>query len=153
VISQASGAQADIIVSPNDVVEFGTRSVTVLATPGHTVGCVSFLLDDESMVFTGDALLIRGCGRTDFQGGDAGMLWESVRSNLFTLPPRCSVFPAHDYKGLSQSTIGEEMKLNSRLTKTKSEFEGIMASLNLSRPGKIDVAVPANMRCGVLDSE
>jgi sulfur dioxygenase len=112
---------------------------------------VSFLLDDESKVFTGDALLIRGCGRTDFQGGDAGALWDSVNSELFTLPPTCSVFPCHDYQGRTQSSIAEEKRLNPRLTKSKEEFKDIMSSLNLPRPGKMDVAVPANMRCGVPD--
>lgn len=151
VLSKDSKGQADLTVSAGDRIMFGSRFVNVLATPGHTAGCVSYVLDDESKVFTGDALLIRGCGRTDFQEGDSSALWESVHTQLFTLPATCAVFPAHDYQGRTQSTIAEEIDLNPRLTKPKEEFQEIMASLNLSRPAKIDVAVPANLRCGVPD--
>mmetsp|Transcript_11408 Transcript_11408/g.22924 ORF Transcript_11408/g.22924 Transcript_11408/m.22924 type:complete len:164 (+) Transcript_11408:406-897(+) len=149
VLSKASEGQADVVVDPGDDVAFGTRCVKVRATPGHTPGCVSYVLDDETKVFTGDALLIRGCGRTDFQGGDASVLWDSVHEQLFTLPPTCAIYPAHDYQGRTQSTIAEESELNPRLTKTKEEFQVIMDNLGLNRPAKMDVAVPANMRCGV----
>jgi sulfur dioxygenase len=152
VLSKASAGQADQLVVEGDVISFGNRSLKVLSTPGHTEGCISFVMDDESRVFTGDTLLIRGCGRTDFQGGDAGLLWDGVRSKLFTLPPTCAVYPAHDYKGRTQSTIGEEVELNPRLTKSKEEFQEIMANLGLNRPAKMDTAVPANMRCGVPDA-
>eukprot|EP00611_Tribonema_gayanum_P020908 TRINITY_DN3908_c0_g1_i3.p1 TRINITY_DN3908_c0_g1~~TRINITY_DN3908_c0_g1_i3.p1 ORF type:complete len:196 (+),score=66.89 TRINITY_DN3908_c0_g1_i3:726-1313(+) len=151
VISRASGAQADVAVAPGDSVEFGGRSVVVRATPGHTDGCCSFVLDDRSMVFTGDALLIRGCGRTDFQQGNSKSLYESVHTQLFTLPNDTIVYPAHDYKGRGNSTIGEERKFNPRLTKDVEEFQRIMAGLNLAYPKKIDVAVPANMKCGLYD--
>jgi sulfur dioxygenase len=99
--------------------------------------------------------MIQGCGRTDFQGGSADHLYESVQTQLFTLPPDTIVYPAHDYKGRTSSTIGAEIDSNPRLgkDKTKNEFIEIMANLNLSYPKKIDVAVPANMRCGVPDVE
>ena len=103
------------------------------------------------MVFTGDALLIRGCGRTDFQGGSSDKLFDAVREQLFTLPDETLVFPAHDYKGRMMSTIGEEKSLNPRLgvAKTKEEFIEIMNNLNLAYPKKIDVALPANLKCGI----
>jgi glyoxylase-like metal-dependent hydrolase (beta-lactamase superfamily II) len=101
-------------------------------------------------VFTGDALLIGGCGRTDFQQGSAARLYESVTTRLFTLPPDTLVFPAHDYKGRTVSTIREEMALNPRLGggRTQAEFEAIMGGLNLPYPKQIDRALPANLRCG-----
>jgi sulfur dioxygenase len=106
------------------------------------------VLDDNSMVFTGDTLLIRGCGRTDFQAGNPEGLYDMVQSKLFTLPDSCAVFPAHDYKGRTQSSIGEEKQFNLRLTKTKEEFVEIMANLNLSYPKQIDRALPLNMKGG-----
>lgn len=151
IISKESGAKADILVSPGDKIEFGTKFLSLRATPGHTAGCVSYVMDDESSVFTGDALLIKGCGRTDFQGGSASTLYDSVHSQLFTLPESCVVYPAHDYKGRLSSTIGEEKKENPRLSKAKDEFIDIMNNLNLSFPKKLEIAVPANMRCGVPD--
>jgi len=120
---------------------------------GHTEGCVSFVADDESFVMTGDALLIKGCGRTDFQGGSAETLYDSVHTQLFSLPESCIVYPAHDYNGRTESSIGSEKSENPRLggNKSKDEFVDIMANLKLAYPKKIDVAVPANMRCGVPD--
>ena len=155
VISKASKAMADIHVEHGDKIEFGERHITVRATPGHTEGCVSFVTDDETMVFTGDTLLIQGCGRTDFQGGSAASLYDSVWSQILTLPDDCIVYPAHDYKGRLSSKVIDEKTTNPRLgqSKTKEEFVEIMANLNLSYPKKIDVAVPANMRCGVPDVE
>lgn len=155
VISEASKADADVKIGPGDRVVFGSRFIEARSTPGHTEGCVSFVADDESFVMTGDTLLIQGCGRTDFQGGSAETLYESVQTQLFTLPDSCIVYPAHDYKGRTESSIGREKADNPRLgaTKTKDEFIEIMANLNLSYPKKIDVAVPANMRCGVPDVE
>lgn len=149
-ISKVSTATADIVFNDGDRIKFGTRYLTVLATPGHTAGCVCFLLDDESAVFTGDALLIRGCGRTDFQGGSAAQLYDSVHSKLLgVLPPACAVYPAHDYLGRTSSTIHEEQTLNPRLTKSKAEFVNIMHNLNLAYPKQIDKALPANLACGV----
>lgn len=149
VIAEKSGAVADIKVNDGDTIEFGNRFLTVLSTPGHTEGCLSFVLDDLSSVFTGDALLVRGCGRTDFQGGSASNLYDSVHEKIFTLPSGTIVFPAHDYKGHTQSTVGEEKQFNPRLTKTKDEFIEIMNNLNLPRPKLIDEAVPANLKCGI----
>lgn len=153
VISEASKAAADIKIGPGDRVVFGSRFVEVRATPGHTEGCVSFVADDKSFVMTGDTLLIQGCGRTDFQGGSAETLYDSVHQQIFSLPDSCTVYPAHDYKGRTHSSVGDEKSSNPRLgaTKTKAEFVEIMANLNLDYPKKIDVAVPANMRCGVPD--
>lgn len=153
VISDASGAKSDAGIGPGDTIKFGNRHVVARATPGHTSGCMSYVSDDAKFVLTGDALLIRGCGRTDFQGGSADTLYESVYTQLFTLPDETVVYPAHDYKGRTSSTIGAERAENPRLGvgKTKEEFCTIMANLNLSYPKKIDVAVPANMRCGAPD--
>jgi sulfur dioxygenase len=151
-VAAASGALADVCLAPNQVVPFGGRHLRALATPGHTAGCMSFLLDDGSAVFTGDALLIRGCGRTDFQGGSAPQLFDSVHGALLSLPRGTIVFPGQDYNGHSRSTIGEEADLNPRLGVGRSagEFAGIMAALGLPRPVLIDVAVPANLRDGIL---
>jgi sulfur dioxygenase len=150
-ISVASEAKADITLKDGDQIRFGSRFLTAIATPGHTSGCMSFVADDESCVFTGDALLIHGCGRTDFQSGDAGLLYESIHSKLYSLSDECVVYPAHDYQGRTCSTIGNEKRNNPRLTKSKSEFVEIMENLNLPYPKRIDMAVPANMRCGVPD--
>merc|ERR1712150_142990 len=136
IISQASKAKGDITVVPGDKIVFGDRYLEVRATPGHTEGCVSFVTDDKKMVFTGDTMLIQGCGRTDFQGGSASTLYDSVHSQLFTLPDDCIVFPAHDYKGRFRSTIADERKNNPRLGegKSKDDFIEIMKNLNLSYP-------------------
>ncbi|KAJ1438131.1 ETHE1, mitochondrial-like protein [Ochromonadaceae sp. CCMP2298] len=148
-LAAAAGAAADVQLLPQQTLVFGTRSLVTLPTPGHTAGCCSFLMDDMSMVFTGDALLVRGCGRTDFQGGSAETLYSSVHSQLLSLPPSTKVQPAHDYSGRTCSTVGEERALNPRLTKTLAQFVDIMQGLNLSRPKKIDEAVPANLNCGL----
>ncbi|MED6194643.1 Polypeptide N-acetylgalactosaminyltransferase 3 [Stylosanthes scabra] len=155
VISKASGATADLFVEPGDKVQFGDLFLEVRATPGHTLGCVTYVTGDASdqpqprMAFTGDTLLIRGCGRTDFQGGSSEQLYKSVHSQIFTLPKDTFIYPAHDYKGFSVSTVGEEIQYNPRLTKDEETFKNIMANLNLSYPKMIDVAVPANLVCGV----
>jgi len=153
VISEASGAMSDVKVANGDKIVFGGRFVEVRATPGHTVGCVSFVADDESFVLTGDSLLVQGCGRTDFQGGSAEILYDSVHGELFSLGDATVVYPAHDYKSRTCTTIGAEKGTNPRLggANSKTEFAEIMNNLNLSYPKKIDVAVPANMRCGVPD--
>ena len=150
-VSAASGAEgADLNLSAGETVSFGSRSLRVLATPGHTHGCVSYALDDESMVFTGDALLIRGCGRTDFQQGSAATLFESVHAQIFSLPDTCTIYPGHDYKGLTATSVGEEKLYNPRLggRVLKDDFVGYMSHLGLPHPKQMDVAVPANMRCG-----
>lgn len=151
VIARASGANADILIESGDRIVFGNRFLKACATPGHTSGCMSFVSDDKSFVLTGDTLLVQGCGRTDFQGGSAKTLYESVHSQLFTLPNECIVYPAHDYKGRRSTTISVEKETNPRLSKPLEEFVDIMANLGLSYPAKIDLAVPANMRCGFPD--
>lgn len=151
VISSASEAKADLTLEDGDRIVFGNRFLEARSTPGHTGGCMSFVADDRSFVLTGDALLIQGCGRTDFQSGSAEQLYESVHSKLFSLPRDCIVYPAHDYNQRTSSTIGSEADSNPRLSKTKEEFVQIMKNLNLPYPKKIDIAVPANMRCGVPD--
>ncbi|NKC13851.1 MAG: MBL fold metallo-hydrolase [Gammaproteobacteria bacterium] len=150
-ISKASGANgADRLLEHGDTITFGGRALQMRATPGHTPGCAAFVLDDESMVFTGDALMIRGCGRTDFQQGSPATLFRSVREQLFSLPDSCLVYPGHDYKGLSCSTIAEEKRHNPRLGlhMDVTGFSQIMDDLGLAYPKMIDVAVPANLRCG-----
>jgi sulfur dioxygenase len=128
---------------------FGDEHIDVIATPGHTPGSMSFLWRDR--LFTGDALLIGGCGRTDFQGGDAGQLHDAITQRLFTLPGETLVYPGHDYRGRRVSCIAEERETNPRLAgKTRDEFIALMAALNLPRPKLIDVAVPANKQAGAL---
>ncbi|XP_021024374.1 persulfide dioxygenase ETHE1, mitochondrial isoform X2 [Mus caroli] len=149
VISRLSGAQADLHIGEGDSIRFGRFALETRASPGHTPGCVTFVLNDQSMAFTGDALLIRGCGRTDFQQGCAKTLYHSVHEKIFTLPGNCLIYPAHDYHGLTVSTVEEERTLNPRLTLSCEEFIKVMDNLNLPKPQQIDIAVPANMRCGV----
>lgn len=151
IISQASGAQADIYVKENDEIVFGEHRLKVLSTPGHTNGCVTYYCKEDGLVFTGDALLIRGCGRTDFQEGNARTLYRSVHAKIFTLPDSTLVFPAHDYKGQMFSSVDEEKRLNPRLTKTEDEFVALMENLGLPYPAQIDRALPANRLCGVHD--
>lgn len=157
IISKASNSKADLLIEAGDKIYFGNLFLEVRATPGHTLGCVTYVTGDGSdqpqprMAFTGDALLIRGCGRTDFQGGSSLQLYKSVHSQIFTLPKETLVYPAHDYKGLSVSTVEEEMLYNPRLTKDEEAFQNIMENLNLPYPKMIDIAVPANMVCGLQD--
>ena len=150
-ISRASGAEgADRYVSPGDRIEIGRRHLEARATPGHTNGCMTYVLDDRSMAFTGDALLIRGCGRTDFQQGSAQALFRSVREQIFALPDACLVYPAHDYRGIAASSVGEERRYNPRLGGQilEEDFAGYMSHLGLAHPRQMDVAVPANLKCG-----
>jgi sulfur dioxygenase len=150
-VSRAGGAQgADRMHDPGEKVAVGRRSLEVLGTPGHTAGCLTYVLDDRTMAFTGDALLIRGCGRTDFQGGDARQLYRSVRSEIFSLPEHCLLYPGHDYRGLTVSSVGEEKLFNPRLGESVGEgdFVGYMTHLGLAHPKQMEVAVPANMKCG-----
>lgn len=157
IISKASNAKADLFVQPGDKIHFGGLFLEVRATPGHTCGCVTYVTGDgpnqpqPRMAFTGDALLIRGCGRTDFQGGSSELLYKSVHSQIFTLPKDTLLYPAHDYKGYTVTTVEEEMLYNPRLTKDEEEFQSIMKNLNLAYPKMMDVAVPANMVCGLQD--
>lgn len=150
VISAASGAQADKHIENGEKLSFGDQEIETRSTPGHTNGCVSYVWHAVGKVFTGDAVLIRGCGRTDFQEGDAGRLYESVHSQIFSLPGDTLLYPAHDYTGQTVSSVKEEKLLNRRLTKSKEEFIQIMLNLNLAYPKKIDTAVPANLVCGYI---
>src|SRR5262249_42732627 len=132
------------------VIRFGAEALEVRATPGHTAGCLSYVSADHRFVFTGDALLVRSVGRTDFQAGNAAQLFESVRTQLFTLPDECVVYPAHDDEGRTSSTIGEERRHNPRLggEAKEEDFIGYMQNLGLPHPKLLAVAVPANMSCG-----
>jgi glyoxylase-like metal-dependent hydrolase (beta-lactamase superfamily II)/rhodanese-related sulfurtransferase len=150
-LSHATGAAgADRYLAHGDRVQFGGRCLEARATPGHTLGCMTYVLDDESMAFTGDCLLIRGSGRTDFQQGDARAMYRSVRSQILTLPPSCLLYPAHDYRGLTVTSVAEERRYNPRLGGEigESDFVGYMNNLGLPHPKLIDIAVPANLRCG-----
>jgi len=149
VISEKSKAEADISVKNGEVIDFGSHQLEVRETPGHTNGCVTYVCHKQGIAFTGDALLIRGCGRTDFQEGNAETLYHSVHSQIFSLPEDFQLFPAHDYKGLLNTTVKEEKIHNPRLSKSKEEFVTIMNNLNLAYPKKIDIALPANKVCGL----
>ena len=132
-----------------DTLQVGGIIIQAIATPGHTNCDTSYLINQER-VLTGDALLIRGCGRTDFQGGNAGVLYDAIAQNLFTLPEATLVYPAHDYRGRTVSTIGEEKRWNRRLAgRTREEFISIMDNLNLPNPKKMMDSVPANERSGL----
>ncbi|MBC7711338.1 MAG: MBL fold metallo-hydrolase [Rhizobacter sp.] len=132
-----------------DLIEFGQQKLSAIHTPGHTAGSMSYLWQDH--VFTGDALLIDGCGRTDFQSGSADVLYSSVTQRLFTLPTETTVWPAHDYKGRTHSTIGHERTHNSRFAhKTRGEFIALMDALHMPKPRRIDEAVPANLWLGIV---
>lgn len=148
-VSNACGAEtADIQLQDHDEIVFGAEKIKVIATPGHTPGSLSFLWRDR--LFTGDSLLINGCGRTDFQGGDAGKLYDAITTRLFSLAPETLVYPGHDYNGRRVSSIAQEKLINPRLAnKTKAEFVHLMENLNLPKPKLIDIAVPANRKCGV----
>ncbi len=146
---------ADRYLKQGDRVSFGARYLEVRETPGHTNGCLTYVLDDASRAFTGDALLIRGCGRTDFQQGSAAGLYRSIQEQIFTLPDTTSLYPAHDYNGLTVTSVGEEKRFNPRFGGDIGErdFIGYMDNLGLAHPRKIDVAVPANLHCGRPDGE
>jgi sulfur dioxygenase len=143
---------ADVGVEEGSPFELDGISLRPLHTPGHTDGHFAYLFD--GMVFTGDALLIEGCGRTDFQNGDAHALYRSVTEKLFTLQDETLVYPAHDYQQRFVSSIAQEKERNTRLGKgrTLEEFKDIMAKLNLPYPRFIDHAVPGNRQCGVCPS-
>jgi glyoxylase-like metal-dependent hydrolase (beta-lactamase superfamily II)/rhodanese-related sulfurtransferase len=150
-LAAASGAAgADRLLADGDAVAFGARRLLVRSTPGHTSGCVTFVLDDQSMAFTGDCLMIRGSGRTDFQQGDATAMYRSVHDRIFSLPADCLLYPAHDYRGLTVTSVAEERRFNPRLGGeiAVGDFAGYMKNLRLAHPKLIDVAVPANLRCG-----
>jgi glyoxylase-like metal-dependent hydrolase (beta-lactamase superfamily II)/rhodanese-related sulfurtransferase len=150
-LAAAAGAQhADQGLVHGDRVGFGQRHLEVRATPGHTNGCLSYVLDDHSLAFTGDALLIRGCGRTDFQQGSARHLYASVHQQILSLPLTCLLYPGHDYRGLTVTSVAEELRYNPRLGGdiNVDDFAGYMSHLGLPHPRLMDIAVPANLQCG-----
>jgi glyoxylase-like metal-dependent hydrolase (beta-lactamase superfamily II)/rhodanese-related sulfurtransferase len=154
--SEHSGIELlDKSLSNRSTVPFGSQALTVIETPGHTNGCISFVTDDKLMVFTGDSLLIRGCGRTDFQEGSAKQLYHSIKDYLFALPDDCIVYPAHDYSGRTASTIGEEKALNPRIggQANENDFVGYLENMQLPHPKKLDIAVPANIKAGRPDNK
>ena len=139
---------ANRYIQDGEVLELGTIQLKAIATLGHTDSHMAYLINQEKLL-TGDALFIRGCGRTDFQGGDAGKLYDSVTQKLFTLPDATLVYPAHDYRGHTVSTIGEEKRWNPRFAgRDRNSFIQFMDHLNLPNPKKIMEAVPANEQCG-----
>ena len=136
-VSGDGGADgADLYLKDRDRVKFGTRYLQVRATPGHTDGCLTYVLDDETMAFTGDCVLVRGCGRTDFQQGDPRAMYRAVHAQIFSLPESCLLYPAHDYRGLTVSSVGEERRFNPRFggELCEDDFVGYMKNLGLPHP-------------------
>jgi glyoxylase-like metal-dependent hydrolase (beta-lactamase superfamily II) len=149
--ANAQIACADRHIKDGEVLQLGDMAIEAIATPGHTDSHMAYRINGDR-VLTGDALFIRGCGRTDFQSGDAGTLYDSVTQRLFTLPEATLVYPGHDYRGYTLSTIGEEKRWNPRfLGKDRPQFIEFMANLKLPEPKKIMEAVPANELCGRLN--
>jgi glyoxylase-like metal-dependent hydrolase (beta-lactamase superfamily II)/rhodanese-related sulfurtransferase len=146
---------ADLQVAEGDEVRVGRHALQARETPGHTDGCVTYASLEENMAFTGDALLIRGCGRTDFQQGDARTLYDSVRRKILSLPDATRLYPGHDYQGRTVTTVAEEKRFNPRLgdEKTVEEFVKLMEGLGLAFPKRMDEAVPGNMVSGITEPE
>lgn len=152
-VSERCGAvTADMQLNDGDVLALGNQKINVIATPGHTAGSVSFLWKEH--IFTGDALLINGCGRTDFQGGDAGVLFDSITNKIFSLPGETLIYPSHDYNGRHVSCVAQEKAINPRLAgKSREYFIALMNGLNLPKPNMLYIAVSANRMCGVPEPE
>ena len=154
-VPEMSGAShVDLAVREGEPIRVGSIEIRPLHTPGHTDDHHSYFIDagGTPRVFTGDALLIDGCGRTDFQNGDSATLYRSVHEQIFALPDETLIYPGHDYQQRHVSSVAQERERNPRLGagKTADEFIAIMSALNLPRPKKMDVAVPANRECGRL---
>jgi len=145
-------ACSDIMAGEGHILNIGKYEIIAIETPGHTLGCMSYLV--ENKVLTGDALFIRSTGRCDFQGGSAESLYKSIQK-LYKLPDSTEVYPAHDYNGLSVSTIGEEKKFNSMVRESDDQktFIDNVKNLDLSLPKKIKIAVPANQSCGLISEK
>lgn len=144
----AQAACANRHICNGEILKVGEINIKAIATLGHTDSHMSYLVND-SAILTGDSLFIRGCGRTDFQSGDAGTMYDLITQRLFTLPDRTLVYPGHDYNGQTVSTIGEEKQYNPRFVgHNRDSFIQFMNNLNLPNPKKIAEAVPANQRCG-----
>ncbi len=156
IAGRAGAPCADRLVDPGELIAVGSVTLRVLATPGHTDDSVSYLLLDSrdprlpgDRVFTGDALLIRAAGRTDFQNGDAATLYDSITQQLFSLPDATLVYPAHDYLGRTVSTVAEEKRWNERIAgRSREQFVALMNALDLPQPARIREAVSANQACG-----
>ncbi len=149
VLQEASNAKcADILAKDGDVLILGEQEIKVLHTPGHTDADATFHI--EGAVFTGDALFVRGCGRTDFQAGSNEALYTSIKEKIFTLSDETLIYPGHDYQGHTVSTVGEEKAYNPRLGADMDldAFSEIMDNLNLPAPARLDESLPGNMRCG-----
>ena len=142
-------AQPDILLTDSELLAIWDIQILTIATPGHTDGCTSFLIAD--MLFTGDALLIRKTGRTDFQWGSAERLYDTIHNKIYTLPNNTKIYPGHDYTGQTMSTVGEEKKYNTRIKDitTVTEFIETMQTVRLDYPKYIDIALPANMHLGL----
>ncbi|MFW5921164.1 MAG: MBL fold metallo-hydrolase [Polyangiales bacterium] len=152
VASRLGPACADVRVGHGDVVNVGSVAIEVLETPGHTDDSVSYRVGDD--VFTGDALFVRGNGRTDFQNGDPEALYRSLTEVLLALPEHTRIWPGHDYRGHTMTTVGEEKRHNPRVAgKSRAEFVEVMNNLGLPRPKRLDEAVPANRECGCSEPE
>ena len=152
-IALAAAARAENVTLPlahGDRVRFGARHLEVRSTPGHTDGCLTFVLDDHSLAFTGDALLVRGCGRCDFQQGDPHTLYRSITEQILSLPDGCLLYPGHDYSGRGVTSVAEEKAYNARLGAgaREQDFVGHMLHMKLPHPGRIAEALPANLRSG-----
>ncbi len=151
VLHKDSGAEcADLLIDDNEVLKLGDLEIKAMHTPGHTNADISYLTD--GYVFTGDALLVRDCGRTDFQLGDSRTLYHSINDKIFSLPDDTVIYPGHDYYGFTASTVKEEKQFNNRLGngKTEDEFVEIMENLDLALPKKIKESVPGNTHCGMV---
>ena len=143
-------ANVDVALGHGDRIRFGAHTLEVRATPGHTDGCLTYVTEDQMKAFTGDALLIRGCGRSDFQQGDAATLFDSINNQILSLPDACLIYPGHDYSGRTVSSVAEEKAYNARIggQASKQDFVGYMDAMQLPHPKHIDVALPANLVSG-----
>lgn len=152
VSADAGTVGADVLVQDGSTLRAGTVEVEVRATPGHTNGCVTYVTGDHEHAFVGDALLIRGTGRTDFQQGDPHRLYRSIHDKILSLPEDTILWPGHDYRGHTCTTVGEEKRFNPRVGggRSESEFVEIMNNLRLPAPRKLSEAVPANLLCGLV---
>ncbi|BAZ83015.1 MBL fold metallo-hydrolase [Sphaerospermopsis kisseleviana CS-549] len=146
--ANAPASCADQQMQDGEILQLDSIVIEAIATPGHTDSHLAYLLNKERLL-TGDSLLIRGCGRTDFQSGNAGILFDVITQKMFTLPDATLVYPGHDYKGFTVSTIGEEKQYNPRFKGHNRDcFIQLMNGLNLPNPQKMMAAVPANEKCG-----
>ncbi|MBT9317842.1 MBL fold metallo-hydrolase [Leptothoe spongobia] len=147
---QAQVDCADRFIQHGEILQVGAVDIQAISTPGHTDSHMAYLINNTHLL-TGDALLIRGCGRTDFQSGDAGALFDSVTQRIFTLPDSTLIYPGHDYRGQTVSTVEEEKRWNPRFVgRSRDEFKQFMNNLNLSTPKRMMEALPANEKCGDL---